>query len=689
MEEIEKKIYPFMIGVFSISFQVILLREILSFFDFIELSGLFFSFWFLWGFIGVRRGERIKLEKGNLTGYFFLAYFSFAFSLVFIRFYRNIFSLGSFESITLKHAILLSLISTFLPSFYSGSLFSITVNALNTTIKEVYKKEIAGSLFSGIFIYYGLTGKFTNWEIAGILGFFLIAVVILFLERSFKRFFILLLIVPIFTLILFDKITFQKKLFPEYKTVYRFETEEGNFFTLKKDNQYYFYKNNKLLFSLPYYHSKEKEVGIPILLSGKNKGEVLLFSKNPKTVDEVLKTGNFMITYYFGRESFCKKLFLRFYQIKNYLLEKKINLKCSNSFEELLKNKKYDLILLISIHPDIEYENHFITLDFLKRLNFSLKPHGLLLITVPFSSNFYDKYELEALSSIITTLKKVFSSVYYNFGDEFVFFISSKQSFKPDFKKTYNELSYNPNFLSLSKKDIELVENSFKKILYKKEISSNSKLNTFYKPFAFFYLKTKRYYKYRVEKIFSFFNTTYGKIALWLLVPIFYFMFIIKSIRYYILIFLVSAFSIFSDVYLIFTFQERFGYAYRFLILIIVAFFFGLSTGTVLEKIVKKARFTVSFTLFLVSSILFFPSYFLNLKNVYILFSFFAGFLNSFVFLKSIKNIVPPDGEKSYPYAIDLFGAFLGAFLFSIIAFFPMPQYYPLLFILPVFIFLK
>ncbi len=684
MEEIEKKVYPFSLGILSFGYQIILLREIISLYDILEFSGLFFAFWFLWGWRGVSSGEKEIGKKEKIGGYFFLSYFGFALSLIFIRFFRFILKKAIFENLSCSEILILFGLSTLFPAYYSGKLFSIISKSLPIESIKLYKKEIIGSFFSGIFIYYGALGKFSNWQIAGIFGFYIISVFVLFIEKGLKRLFILLFIAPIFTFMLIDEPALMKELYKPYKIVYSFETNHGRYTIFELNSQYYFYENAILRFLLPYNYEDEKRILLPLLFTGKEKGKLLLYEKNPKAATEVLKLGKFSIDYLFGEKFFCKKLFTKFPQIILYLKNHLVNTYCTNP-DTLIKNKTgyYDIIYFSGISPSAENENHFITLEFLKSLKKTLKTNGYLLITIITNTNFISEETKKGIFVIKKTLQNVFPNVFIGISDEFIFFLSGSK-IKPQ-KEIIKNLKTNPNILTIHPFDIEKIFSPINNI--KLEIHSKQPIhiNTFITPRALYYFKYKYFTKYNVKYFFLLYEKIWFKYFLSFFL-LFYFFILIKykKLRKFISIPVISAFSIYSDVLLFFLFQEKFGYIYSYLVLIITMFFTGLIFGIITSGKIKRKTKKISIEILLLITLTIFGKFFFSYKLFYLLFSFITGSINSFIFITTSKTYLKQDKFSSKTYAFDLFGAFLGAIFFSIVCLHNSSLFYPILYLLPI-----
>ncbi len=683
MGKIEEKIYPFSLGILSFGYQVVLLREIISLYDILAFSGLFFALWFFWGWRGVLSGEKEVVEKENIGGYFFLSYFGFALSLVFVKFFRFIFKKEVFENLNIWEILLLLSLSTLFPAFYSGKLFSVITKSLPIESVKLYKKEIVGSFFAGIFIYYGAIGKFSNWQIAGILGFYIVAVFVLFLEKGLKRLFILLFIAPIFTFMLIDEPMLMKKLYSPYRVVFSFETTHGKYKVFELNSQYYFYENTNLRFFLPYNYEDEKRILLPLLFVGKEEGNLFLYEKNPKTATEILKVGNYFVDYLFGEKGFCRKLFIKFPQIFTYLKEKSFNTHCSNP-DSIMKDRKnyYDIIYYSNISPEIETENHFITYEFLKLTKKALKKNGYLIVTILMDTNFINKKTKKGVLAIKKTLELLFPNVFIGLSDGFVFFISGTRIKEKE--KIIGALKTNPNIFTIHPFDVEKVFSPVAKI--KLELNNKEKigLNTFVYPHALYYFRSKLFSEYKLKSFFLMFENRWFKYILAFILFFYFFVLIkYKNTRKRVSILIVSGFSIYSDVFLFFLFQEKFGYIYSYLVLIITMFFTGLIFGIFSADRTKKESIKVMGEVILLIIFVVFAKLFFSYKISYLIFSFLVGSLNSFVFIKASKHILGKNKFSSKTYAMDLFGALIGALFFSIVCLNNAYILYPALFLLP------
>jgi spermidine synthase len=299
----------------------------------------------------------------------------------------------------------------------------------------------------------------------------------------------------------------------------------------------------------------------------------------------------------------------------------------------------FDIIFLNLSEPSTLFLNRYYTVEFYNDLSRILKRDGVLGLRVTSSENYAQGFVSDYTTSLYNTLKRTFTHIVIAPGEKNLFFASRGKKAISDSPETlasrYEKTGASPRNLGLIFKSIYPKEKTefIKKFL---ESNKNNILNTDEKPILMFYYNkilgwinnknTERFYSlFEKQTFINMVMFILGLFALrlifMLLKPIFYKQGNKKGepvihFNIIICIFTGGLFGLSLELFILYSFQNIYGYIYQIIGFVISLFMAGLPVGALFStRIIRSPRTTrtrqllylLSFQVFIIIILIGFP----------------------------------------------------------------------------------
>jgi predicted membrane-bound spermidine synthase len=522
---------------------------------------------------------------------------------------------------------------SFLSSLVFSSLNGIYYILVSDKSRDKYIKtyffDSAGCLLGGILIYLFISAVKTEYIII-----FLTCLNIFFLSKSLKNFrYILLLFLILPTILLTQKIL--KASYANKVLIDSSNSEFSRIDVYKNADNIFIYSNSELAYSDVKDMSLEAETHIPALFVSKIE-KVGVIGSNLNIADELMK--------------YTTSVYIIADDIKLYDYQKKY-LKLSRypfflKPEKLYDENGFDLILISNKFPESIYSNKFYSFEFFRTLKETLKPDGVLSITLPYTNAIPKKELKKSINILLNTLSSVFKNV-RAFYDEDIIILSSNSDIKAS---DNSKIIKNTKFLTTGYINY-LLSREF-------HFESNAEINLLEKPS--FFLNTTLYELSKFYPNLTSFLVDNMRYAGYLFYGLIIFLSIILRSKNKIFssMFIASFISMSVEIISIFLFQINYGYIYRDVVVIVSLFMIGSACGIkVFQEGIIKKRMDKFIFLIPITLIFFKISFYLYFVN------FIAALINSHTYALFIKH---SDVEPQKIYITDIIGGLLATLILPV-----------------------
>lgn len=666
-------------GLTSLSFQIYLMREfIVHFFGNEIILGFILASWLFWAGIGSLFADRLHLRIKKFSSWYFFIILLFCSSLILIRFSRFLFGNLPGEVIGLFPSFVAALCLTLLVSFPLGILFVLNVHFSEGNITSVYLWESVGAAFGGLIVHFLLVPFLSNWKASAFLGM-IITLSIFFLFRK-KREAVLLITSLIVLFLLFPLDNFTQKIhWKPFKLAASKDTPYGKLQVVRSDEQINLYNNGLPVYSYPDFYSAEESVHFTLLqypeannvllIGGGAGGSLAEILKYPCTHIDYVEIDPAIIT--LSVEYLPKKDAALFHDPRVI-----IHYQDGRSFLSQTK-EKYDLILLNIPDPATIQINRFYTVEFFELVKKRLNEPGYFSFRVSSAENYISPELQNYLSSLHTTLNRVFPKVEIVPGSSNIFLgspdtITLDETILSSRLKTYDIKN---KFITPQMLPIRL--DPFRIDFLKEKISQKTgSLNTDLKPVSYFFnsvLWAKQFLGIE-GKIFKFFEKLnfFWLLDFPLILVVLFFIYsaVAKKRSVFLLMPLavIGLTTLVTEILVIMSFQVYYGYLYKKIALLFAAFMLGLAVGSAVSagKPKKINHIPVLQIFFVLVLLLLYNLFSTKPPEVFFFFFLFIlGILSGYLFI--LLNHLYLKNKKSFGtgYGIDLLGSFIGALVAS------------------------
>lgn len=614
-------------GINSIFAQTLIIREISSNFYsneiFISLS---IGGWLFASVIGIYIAKFFN-KDAFIKAYHILSPYLIIIILLFIKIIRIKTSPLS-EDQDFLFSALISFLSSLALSTLNG-IYYIVVSRSKDEYLKTYLFDSAGCMIGGMLIYFFISAVKTEYIII-----LLTCLNIFFLSKSLKNFRYILLIFLIVPAILLT----QKILKVSYANRVIIDSSNSEFSKIdvyKNSDNIFIYANSELAYSDVKDMSLEVETHIPVLFASQIE-KVAVIGSNLNIADELMR--------------YTTSVYIVADDIKLYNYQKKYSAMARYPVflksEKISNEKEFDLILISNKFPESIYSNKFYSFEFFKTLRETLKPNGVLSITLPYTSAIPKKELKKSINILLNTLSSVFKNV-RAFYDEDIVILSSNYDIKAG--DSY-EVIKNTKFLTAG----------YINYLLSRELhyEPNDEINLSEKPL--FFLNTSLYKLSKFYPNLTSFLADNMRYAGYLFYGLIIILSIILCSKNKILssMFIASFISMSVEIISILLFQINYGYIYRNMVVILSLFMIGSACGIevfrrgIIKKRMDKFLFLIPITLM-----------FFKIKFYIYVVNFIAGLINSHTYALFIKH---SDAEPQKIYTADIVGGLLSTLMLPV-----------------------
>lgn len=709
------RILSFVLGFTSIIAQVVLLRELITVFYGNETAyGVILASWLFWICVGSFLITRWIAIIKNLHCWIIISQISSVFLLLItvfiVRYLKNFLGLQPGEIIGVipmswSVFILLAPLTIILGGMYTLICHGAITNEkqLRETTGTVYLWEAVGSAVGGVVLSFILLSFLSSFFIVFIVGFInILCIIYLGVSKGLKK--VLYFLGFSFILLMFFvgkiELTTRQSQWKGYKVVIVKDSVYSNIVLIKKDAEYSLYENGSLSFTTDDNLSSESNVHYAVL-EHPNPKEILLIGNGlGGALRECLKYRQAKIDYI---ELDKKVLDLS----KEYLPEKVVTDLENKRVHVIIDDarrylktalKKYDVILANMPDPHTAFINRYYTLDFFKEAKEKLSENGIFSLSVSSSENYLSEEAKSFLRSIFSTLKIVFPDVVVIPGDRNIFiafqqnhllaldpqrFISRLE--ERQIKTQYVHRSYIPFILSQSR--IDYINDVLR---------APGILNTDTKPIVYLYdiILWSKHFDARFKNFLDGFQKVYLRPVIISIVGFFALGIIFfrkRSIAIGASIFTTGFCEIVFQMILMIAFQTLYGYVYYAIGMMIAAFMIGLIVGSFAgRKLLAQGRdifkyykgtqiavclypLLLPFLFVAFRDAAFIQRHPFIFAGVFSVLPVLSGFIGGFQYplaaqsISSYQKHISPSHSEGILYAVDTFGASLGAIFVAIV----------------------
>ncbi len=671
---------PFILGFFSLSFQIFLLREFSVHFYGNEITyGLLLAAWLFWGGAGSISASRFNFTQSRLHRLYYLVALLFPISLLGLRFSRFFLKILPGEISGFIPIIISSLILTFFISLPFGILFVFNVHFLKGNLSRVYLLESLGASLGGLVIYFLFIPFFSNWQGAALIGALISLLTFFTFGNRKDRWGLAIILLILLAFTLFD-LPSQKIYWKPFNLTQSKDSRYGKLQAIKTEEQISLYDNSLLVYSHPNLASTEESIHFALLQNPQAKNVLLIGGGVGGSLRQALKYPVVEVDYveldpeiiHLSQELLPKQ------EVK-YLESRRVHTYFEDGRSYLNRTaKQYDFIILNLPEPSTAQINRFYTKEFFLLVKEKLTEKGIFSFRVPSAENYISLELQNFLSSLYFTLLEAFPIIEVVPGDTNIFLASAAplsiehEKLALEIEKLNLENSYVIPELLFARLNPLRVD-----FLKEKIISGKKKTNLDLIPITYFYNSVLWSTQFRglEKRALSFLSELP---FFWLLdFPLILFVFLLfllwirrKKASFFLLPLAVMGFTtIIVEIIVIIFFQTLYGYLYGRIALLLTSFMVGLYLGALLGQ--KRKRFNLGQVLFVQFGFLFllFLLYLsLNIRPPEFstfLFLIALGFLGGDLFV--VANHLFLKDRKNYGlgYGLDLMGSFVGALIAS------------------------
>ncbi len=681
------------VGFTSIVTQIVLLREAISGFYGNELLlGIILGNWLLLTGIGSYLGKycgRIR-NKLKLYTYLLIAIAVLTPLTVFlIKIIRNLIAVPG-ELVGLLPVILYSFIILAPFCLISGFQYTLASSIIAEKRKDkvfemtnVYILDSIGDLSGGLIFSYFLIFIFNSFQALYVAIFlnlfaaFLLSMV--FKKRKIKYLTIALTLFFIVFLSLFNLQRISTKLqYPNQNLVFEKNSIYGHLVVTEKENQLNFYENGFPLFNTLNIFSNEEVTHYAILQHPDPKNVLLISGGASGTTNEILKY-NISLIDYVELDPLIIEIGKRYTtnldnnKIKIHNIDGRLFVKQTN--------KKYDVVIIDLPDPDSVQVNRFYTIEFFSEIKRILNSGGIISLSLGGGENYLSEEAKKLNSAIYQTLNIVFNNIIIIPG-RINYYVASDSVLDYNYKERIKEKGIETKYMEFYL-DGKITQDRIDYIF--DAVKEKVPVNKDFRPIShYFYLGFW----------LSMFNVNYNYIVIGILIIIIFILYLIRIKPVPFTIFVTGFSGVALEVVIIVAFQILYGYVYHKIGVIITAFMVGLAIGAFLtNRLIRKkvigaktlARFDGLMVLYavllplaiiLLSKVKDPALIFLSVQIIIPILTILIGILVGIEFplavkihFKKKKNVEETTGIL---YGADLFGAFVGAYVVSVLL---IPQY--------------
>ncbi|MFH1061995.1 MAG: fused MFS/spermidine synthase [Candidatus Omnitrophota bacterium] len=505
-----------LLGISSITAQIVLLREFLIIFYGNEISmGYLLAAWLLGIALGSWLLGRFADKIQNKYTVFSLCQLGLGFllpsSILAIRAVKAVFNLVPGQIIDFGFMVVSSFAIILPLGMLLGFMFAFSCRMYESPagpgveqISKVYILEDMGSMLGGFVVSFFLIRSMQAFDLMAVLGILNISIALrigTFANKQLRKTAFLLgmvICILILSLKLFgqwDKLNARSlcwqwqgsNLLSSTNSIY------GNIALTSRQEQISFFYNGLHLYTIPDKQTAEESAHFA-LLAHKNPQTILLIGGGINgSVQEILQHSVEKIDYLELDPELIKQAKVYVPKSAYLALENpkvKIHYLDARFFVKNSKNK-YDCVILNMGNPYTAQINRFYTVEFFQEIKQLLKPNGIFSLTLISSENYISNDLREFLASIYKSLNQVFAQVKVIPGDTACFLASSQRNAitdnYQDFRLRTQARNLNINYVRDYYLFNKLAPDKIQQFLRVLQPTINTKTNHDFQPISYYY----------------------------------------------------------------------------------------------------------------------------------------------------------------------------------------------------------
>jgi spermidine synthase len=440
----------FSYGLFSIAAQTLLFREFITTFEGNDISvGIFFGSWFLWVGLGAILVYRAKAFAEILLKnieFLFLSYLpAFILELILIIEARELAGIESYELLSIRTILLLSIIVNAPVSIITGMLFPIACRWVQQdrkhAVSRVYILEAAGSFCGGLGATILLGAGFSLVRVFLILAFIVSVSVFWVQVAKAKRW--IWAVVPVCILACLivgaDRPVIQQvriikwaKLFPEDVPDGSFQTAQAEYLYGVYQGQWVAVREGSTCETLPDHESAGRVAAIG-LCQNPDAERILIVGSGLGLCYEFLRLPQIERVTWAHPDSEYVQEVEDFIPMEFKISDERFH-RLAGDIRSLLAEKKryYDMVILNLPEATSSVLNRYYTLEFYRQVKESLRADGVLAVRVAGGENIMGTELINLGASTKLTLEKVFSQLVLTPGEDTWFIASDSENLTGD-----------------------------------------------------------------------------------------------------------------------------------------------------------------------------------------------------------------------------------------------------------------
>ena len=680
-------VFPFLLGFFSLSTQIFLLREFqVQFYGNEVIYGFVLGFWLLWGSSGSLLAPKFRLEKRHLPLLLEIAIFLPVFVFPCLRFVRFFWGKPFGESLGLQASFFSALGCCLVLSFPFGLLFYLNVHFLQGNLTRVYLLEALGAALAGLTVDLFFIPNFSCWQSLAILG--ISGLILIFFSNPFKRKLLLTAAIAGFLVLLslLDSQA-QKVATRPFPLIKSHDSPYGRWQIVKIEDQITLYQDGLAVASVPDPAEAEEIVHFALLQRPEAEKVLLIGGGFSGAIEEILKYPSTTLDYVEIDPDIIPLLKSLLPPEKQSIFESpRLTIHHLDGRTFFTKRDEiFDVIILAVPEPATAQLNRLYSREFYSLIKRHLSPQGVISLRVSSAENYQSPALVRYLNNVYATLNSVFSRIEIIPGDTNIF-LASDYPLQIDldfFVSRLDKYQIKTRFIRPQVISARLSPMRLERL--KTRIASvSTRPNSDLHPRGYFYYLAYWASQFGLNetRILEFFFRIPASILI--LLPLF----LVAAIAAPVFIsrgktswpslpLIVLGFtSLMAEVLVLLWFQLRFGYIYEKIALLFACFMFGLFAGAFIGQKSSLARISTllvdqaGIILILIVLLILLP---LQISSfVPYLFLFLFGSLGGHIFVLSNLPLIRESRSYGLGYGLDLAGSFLGAILGP-------PLFFPLL----------
>ena len=413
----ERVLLAFLLGVFSILSQTILLRELFAVYGFSEiLFTMLLFFWLFWGAIG-----SLTFKSGSPSGALAILVLLSVLIPLFVKITALFLRPELGVIVPVLRVVAAGAMCSFV-AFFGGRAFAAISKGAKAGL--LYACEGVGAFVAGIISMFLLTVLPSHW----LMAIMAVPAALIILRAGFpKNSLIAFSSIAIAFAAQFLAPLFDSLLFPGFIVNFK-ESHYGRIASLSRGDETYIYENGHLICSNADTLSAEQIIH-PVMWAHDSPKEVLLVGGLQfAALRDILKHNPNRVIVPFVDYPLLESMVANIPAIRSSIKDPRAEIVPSDPRTYLSRTtKKFDVIIVAPGFPQSGVDNRFWTVEFFEQLKSHVRVGGIVAVSLPVGMNFLSEYQSELAASVWKTFRKVFPDAQIYFPESHVLMVASAE----------------------------------------------------------------------------------------------------------------------------------------------------------------------------------------------------------------------------------------------------------------------